>query len=129
VANKNLPVDVIVNDYKSGINTPALALRYGVDRDTISRVLARAGVARRGRVIRYKELPLDDIIRDYRAGDTLMTLANRHGVCDKTIGRMLRRAGVPLRDNGRQARHNSTHEIDRLREAIGWQPTWVWVDD
>lgn len=128
MAKKNLPIDVIVNDYRNGINTPALALRYGVDRDTISRTLARAGIARRGPVIRYQELPIDDIVRDYRAGDTLITIANRHGVCDKTIGRMLRRAGVRLRSRGRprpSPKNMPTREIDQLREAIGWQPRWV----
>jgi hypothetical protein len=128
MAKANLPVDVIVNDYKNGINTPALALRYGVDRDTISRVLARAGVARRGPVTRYKELPLDDITRDYRAGDTLMILADRHGVCDKTIGRMLKRAGVQLRDKGKPRPRSSSvpnRQVDQLRQAIGWQPDWA----
>jgi hypothetical protein len=123
MAKANLPVDVIVNDYKNGINTPALALRYGVDRDTVSRTLARAGVARRGPVTRYKELPIDDIIQDYWAGDTLIILANRHGVCDKTIGRMLRRAGVHLRAPGR--RGPDQNKIDQLRKAVGWQPDWA----
>ena len=127
MTKKNLPVDVIVNDYKNGINTPALALRYGVDRDTISRILARAGVARRGPVTRYKELPVDNIIRDYRAGDTLIVLANRHGGCDKTIGRILKRAGVRLRSPGRPrpgSKNMPTEELEQLREAIGWQPRW-----
>jgi len=127
VVKKNLPADVIINDYKSGINTPALALQYGVNRDTISRVLAQAGIPRRGRVTRFQELPLDDIIRDYQAGDTLITIANRHRVCDKTIGRMLRRAGVDLRSPGRprpDSKNTPTPEIEQLRRAIGWQPDW-----
>lgn len=128
VKKKVLPVDVIINDYKSGINTPALAARYGVDRDTISRVLAKAGVPRRGMVARYKDLPMDDIVRDYQAGDTLLTLGQRHGVCDKTIGRLLRRLGVTLRPpcHIHPAAEDvlPTSDIDQLRRAIGWQPDW-----
>lgn len=123
MTGKNLPIDAIVSDYRSGVGPSALALRYGVHRSTISRALDRAGVTRRGIVIRYKDLPLDDIIRDYRAGDTLMIIANRHGVCDKTIGRMLRRAEVSLRGQGRRTRPDP--RIDQLREAIGWQPHWA----
>lgn len=133
MVKKNLPADVIISDYQNGINTPALAERYGVDRDTISRVLARNGVARRGRVVRYKDLPIDDIVRDYKAGDTLRVLGNRHGVCDQTIGRTLRRFGVTLRPpchvHPAVPETLPTSDIDQLRQAIGWQPDWTDNDD
>lgn len=135
MVKKNLPADVIVNDYKNGVKISTLAARYGVSRETISRRLVWAKVPRRGVVIRYKDLPADDIVRDYQAGDTLLTLGQRHDVCDKTIGRLLRRLGVTLRppchvhSDAVQDVPLPTSDIDQLRQAVGWQPSWTDDDE
>lgn len=47
-AENRLSVDTVVSDFESGISMVALAEKYSVDRDTLSRVLKEAGARRRG---------------------------------------------------------------------------------
>lgn len=100
----------------------------------------------------YASLPTAEIVRDYQSGETLRELASKHRVSYGTLRRLVIAVGVPIRDRGRRdpsrthiAENDCKYDmsaiwsepdsyqmpqstIDRLRRAVGWDPSWALED-
>jgi DNA invertase Pin-like site-specific DNA recombinase len=82
--------------YQQGATYAELGRRYGMQRQTISRAVERAGVRSRYRLIGPDELALATAM--YEAGQSSAAIAAYFGVAPGTVRWALRSAGVPIRD-------------------------------
>jgi Mor family transcriptional regulator len=87
----------LARDYEAGASLKELASRYRIHQHTVSAILDRQGVPRRGKKLdRYRTA----VILAYEGGDSFATLAARYGVNPETVRRALITAGVILRPQG-----------------------------
>jgi len=88
-------VSELVALYDTGSNVSELAKRYGCHRDTVSKLLDRAGAS-----CRQRGVPPDRVqnaIRAYVDGASLATIGAELSVDPMTVARMLRANGVQIR--------------------------------
>jgi lambda repressor-like predicted transcriptional regulator len=87
--------DQLITAYLAGESVYDLSDRYGVHRNTVSRILERHGIDRRYRLLRGDML--DEAIEQYRQGASLRTVGQQLGVSLDTVRNALIRSGVELR--------------------------------
>jgi transposase-like protein len=85
--------------YEAGASVEAVAERFGLNKQTVSGILQRLGVATRDRRF-FTDEQIELVCKQYRAGASLGQLAKLHGCYPTTIMRTLERAGVPRRQAG-----------------------------
>jgi len=86
----------LVERYIAGESSNALALEFGVDRGTATRVIRRAGIE-----LRYRaDIGVDAARVLYESGLSLVKVGEQLGVSSGTILSLLQRAGVPTRHVG-----------------------------
>lgn len=91
----------IVEGYEAGASQLQLAVRFGVHRTTIMRLLEREEVRARRKVRKLTAVQVDEIAQLYRSGLTLAKIAAEFSVGPSTVRRELVKAGVTLRHRGR----------------------------
>lgn len=87
----------IVLAYQAGATGSELASKYGINRRTVSAVVARGGASLRYRLIGSEELA--QAIQQYESGRSLAEIARELGVSRGTVCTALRAAGVVIRDS------------------------------
>ncbi|HYA67997.1 MAG TPA: hypothetical protein VED63_04610 [Acidimicrobiales bacterium] len=88
-------VGELVALHDTGSNLSELAARFGCHRDTVSKLLDRAGASRRRRGIPSNRV--QDAIDTYVAGASLATIGTALSVHPTTVARALRAHGVEVR--------------------------------
>jgi len=86
----------IVEEYKSGLSTNALAVKYGCHRNTISRCLKKHGVEVKTEKL-DTEADVAEIINMYNEGFNAVEIAERFGVAKTTVLCRLHANGVEMR--------------------------------
>lgn len=94
--------DAIVADYKAGMTRHAIADKYQLHYETITRRLIKAGFADSARTRSWQtrrqrmQTPesIDAIVADAKAGLTRKELAAKYNLDKETVGRIQRKAGV-----------------------------------
>ena len=82
----------IIEKYKAGKSTYALAKEYNCHRSTVSRLLKRNGIE-----VTKTKLNIDDAIRLHEAGHTSTEIAQKYQMNQSAVTRRLRQAGVKMR--------------------------------
>jgi lambda repressor-like predicted transcriptional regulator len=88
----------LTQDYQGGATLQVLALKYGMNRQSLSACLAREGVQRRYRV-RDSQDQVDRVVTLYASGLSLVQVARQMGVDRRSVRNILLRAGVEIRAN------------------------------
>ena len=105
VARKHLrrlnPTDItrLIDSYLGGVTLKELAAIHGINLTTVSSILERAQVRRRGRPLSSNDV--EKAIHLYRSGQSLSVVAGHFKVSSDTIRHYLVRAGLKLRGAGR----------------------------
>jgi DNA invertase Pin-like site-specific DNA recombinase len=86
----------LVEMYRQGATERSLAERFGAHRQTISRHLERAGVAKRP-VVKMTEAVVERASKLYAEGWSTQRLGREFGASSSTVYKALVRAGVKLR--------------------------------
>ncbi len=90
-------IEQLITDYQSGVLVRQLAVRYGINRDTVIEHVRRNGGVRH----RYPALLPKEIVEAaqfYRSGQSLATVGKHFGINASTVRSALLRAGVQMRD-------------------------------
>lgn len=90
-------VEELEQAYLAGATLKALGERFGLNRQSLARVLRKAGVAVGTR--HMTPVQVDEAVRLYRSGLSLASVAERFGVDPHTIRSRLRDRGVTMRDS------------------------------
>jgi len=91
----------IVNRYRSGESSSAIGAAYGLNKNSVIKVLRDAGVPIRRQSLTVEQI--DDAVRLYEAGKSLAKIGTKLGVDHGTVWRALQKRGVPMRDtHGRE---------------------------
>lgn len=119
----------ICAEYRNGINSPKLALKYGVSSLTIRNVLQRHGIACRPASEAHLKLMKKiepDICSKYKNGNSSKVLAVEYKVSSPTICNILIRNSVPLRSFSEAARHGKLNNfyVDGKFNAP-YPPEWL----
>ena len=93
---KPAEVKELVLGYKTGLTVYQLAEQFRINRGTVSRILERQGVPRRGRP--PSPAQVEQASRLYATGLSLVSVGNRIGCDGSTVHLALRKAGVQMRD-------------------------------
>ena len=110
----DLPVADLTTLYRSGVNVPELAERYGVATGTVAHRLHEAGLTLHGS---SKQLDAEMLARRYASGESTDQIAADLGVSGSAVVRTLRRSGFefrPMAERTRLAWRNMTPERRRL---------------
>lgn len=86
----------IVDAYQGGSTVVQLAVRFGIDRETVRRILNQAGFPRRPRGLTAEQV--DQAVTLYAGGMSLARVGVRFGVDAKNVRRRLLERGVAMRD-------------------------------
>ncbi|MDH6242706.1 helix-turn-helix domain-containing protein [Mycobacterium sp. OTB74] len=86
----------IVALYRSGEPSTAIGATYGLNKNSVIKVLREAGIPIRRQSLTSEQI--DDAIRLYRTGQSLATIGRQLGVDHGTVWRALRKRRVKLRD-------------------------------
>jgi DNA invertase Pin-like site-specific DNA recombinase len=89
-------VEQLVIGYKTGSTVYQLAELFRIDRGTVSRLLERQGVPRRGRPLSAAQV--EQASRLYATGLSLVGVGKRLGCEGSTVHIALQKAGVRMRD-------------------------------
>jgi hypothetical protein len=89
-------VEQLVVGYKTGSTVYQLAEQFRINRGTVSRLLEREGVPRRGHPLSPTQV--GQATELYAAGLSLVNVGKRLGCDGSTVHLALRRAGVRMRD-------------------------------
>jgi DNA-binding CsgD family transcriptional regulator len=90
----------LVDAYPRGATLKELAEEYGIHLTTVSAILERVQVRRRGRPL--SSIDIEEAIRMYQSGQSLSVVSSQFRVSADTIRHHLSRAGLKLRDAARQ---------------------------
>lgn len=93
----------LVVGYRDGATVYELAKRFRVHRDTVSKLLERQGVARRGRPL--SPFQIDQAVSLYAGGQSLAKIAPQLECDPGTVRLALIKTGVRLRDCHGRDRH------------------------
>jgi transposase-like protein len=88
-------VTQIVDAYQGGSTVVQLAVQFGIDRETVRRILNQAGLLRRPRGLIAEQV--DQAIALYVGGMSLARIGVRFGVDAKNVRRRLLERGVAMR--------------------------------
>lgn len=106
--------DALIDAYRRGVPTKAIAAEMGIAHQTIFKVLHRRGVPLRGRAP-VTPTEVDVILDRYHAGDTVESIADRLGVTKRTVYNVLDRQNEPKqRKSGPQLSEFSESELARV---------------
>lgn len=86
----------LVTQYRRGATEKALAVEFGLHRQTVSAHLRRAGVLKRSSLKMTPEL-VERAATLYRAGWSTVQIGKQFGLGASTVGKALKRAGVRMR--------------------------------
>jgi hypothetical protein len=86
----------LVIGYKTGLTVYQLAEQFRINRGTVSKLLEREGVPRRGRPLSHAQV--DQATELYATGLSLVSVGKRLGCDGSTVHLALRKAGVRMRD-------------------------------
>jgi transposase-like protein len=86
----------VVDRYQAGATLRELATRYGINRNTVSAILRRHGVAARRRGLSSEQVQLAAQL--YTEGRSLASIGRKLGVDGETVRIRLRQHGVRMRD-------------------------------
>jgi hypothetical protein len=86
----------LIKRYQAGEPASALAVQFGVDRRTATRIIRRRGLEVRYRV----EADLETARELYESGLSLSRVGGELGVSARTVLNMFERAGLPTRAVG-----------------------------
>jgi transposase-like protein len=89
-------VEELVTGYQTGLTVYQLAEQFRIDRGTVSRLLERQGVHRRGRPL--SQAQIEQATELYATGLSLVSVGKRLGCDGSTVHLALRKAGVRMRD-------------------------------
>jgi hypothetical protein len=89
-------VTQIVDAYQGGSTVVQLAVQFGIDRETVRRILNQAGRLRRPRGLTAEQV--DQAVGLYGGGMSLARIGVRFGVDAKNVRRRLLERGVVMRD-------------------------------
>jgi DNA-binding CsgD family transcriptional regulator len=89
-------VEELVIGYKTGLTVYQLAEQFRINRGTVSKLLEREGVPRRGRPLSHAQV--DQATELYATGLSLVSVGKRLGCDGSTVHLALRKAGVRMRD-------------------------------
>ncbi|MEV2226445.1 hypothetical protein AB0E01_42330 [Nocardia vinacea] len=89
-------VQELIAGYRDGATVYQLGDRFGIERRTVSRILARHGVPMRRRGLSREQV--DDAVHLYGLGWSLARVGRHLGVEHSTVLAKLRERGVPTRD-------------------------------
>jgi hypothetical protein len=95
-------VEELVIGYKTGSTVYQLAERFRINRGTVSKLLEREGVARRGRPL--SPAHVEQATELYATGLSLVNVGKQLGCDGSTVHLALRKAGVRMRDTHRRER-------------------------
>ncbi|PPJ36540.1 hypothetical protein C5E45_19115 [Nocardia nova] len=98
-------IDALVQDYRDGTATLALAQRYGISKTAVLNLLTREGITRRHQPLTDAEI--DHLERLYLAGHSLISCSRLTGTPASTIKDALHTRGTPMRLAG-GTRNNRT---------------------
>lgn len=87
----------LVAKHQAGVPQRELAAEYGVNRRTVSEIVARHGGLSRGKLTVQQ---IDDAVAAYLDGQSLATIATQLGVSDHTVRSRLKERGVEMRPAG-----------------------------
>jgi hypothetical protein len=90
-------IDKLVAGYKAGASVYELGRQFQIHRDTVSGILERQSVPRRGRPLSPAQI--EKAVRLYGEGQSLAKIAPKLGCHPSTVRLALLGAGVTLRDN------------------------------
>jgi hypothetical protein len=85
----------LIASYEAGERVKDLALRHGLHRDTVAKILTRHGVARRPIGVPAERIA--EVIADYSSGLSLASIGATLSVDPATVSSALRKAGTELR--------------------------------
>jgi DNA invertase Pin-like site-specific DNA recombinase len=89
-------VQRLIEGYQSGATVYELGERFGINRQTVSKILHRNGVPMRTRGLCPEQI--DDAVRLYEEGWSLAKIGMRMGVDATTVLKRLRERGARTRD-------------------------------
>jgi DNA invertase Pin-like site-specific DNA recombinase len=89
-------VEQLVIGYKTGSTVYQLAEQFRINRGTVSKLLEREGVPRRGRPLSPTQV--EQASQLYATGMSLVSVGKQLGCDGSTIHLALRKAGVQMRD-------------------------------
>lgn len=84
----------LVEGYRSGLTGHDLARQFDIGLTTVWRILKKAGIKARSRII---EAPINEIIAFYQGGNAVSVVAKKFNLSSPTIVRRLKQAGCSLR--------------------------------
>lgn len=79
----------LIVDYRGGMSTYQLAVKWKINRHSVSAILDREGVARRSFAAKFTEAELTEAEALYAEGWSMNALAERYGVDPKTMKKRL----------------------------------------
>jgi transposase-like protein len=85
----------MIASYEGGETVKDLAVRHGLHRETVSKILTRHGVARRPTGIPTERV--GEVIADYENGLSLAAIGAKLTVDPASVSSVLRKAGIELR--------------------------------
>jgi hypothetical protein len=88
-------VQRLIDGYEAGATVYELGERFGIVRQTVSKILKRHGVAMRERSLSPEQV--DEAVRLYEGGWSLARVGEHLGVDDMTVMRRLAERGVKMR--------------------------------
>ncbi|URM93982.1 helix-turn-helix domain-containing protein [Actinomadura madurae] len=105
-------VHQLIEDYQSGSTVYQLGERFGVSRQTVSRILKRHGVTMRMSGMSQEQI--DEAVRLYEAGQSLARIGERLGFDDMTVRSRLIERGVRMRarQGGKLAQHPTRDKLE-----------------
>lgn len=92
----------LVAAYETGASVHQLSRRYGIARQTVSKILRRHGVQMRKTGLSDEQI--EEAVRLYQDGWTLAKIGGRMGVSPDTVRLRLRERGVRMRPRGARPR-------------------------
>jgi transposase-like protein len=113
LALTNDQVTAVADEFARGTNRGALASRYGVHPNTITRALRRAGVpSRRGSPRALSAEQELEVVEDYAGGIATQSIATRFGVSAQHVSRIAFAHGVERRRSGLPGRRRRLDGAD-----------------
>lgn len=95
-------IEELKQNYLAGATAKELGERFGLNRQSVARVLRNAGVA--VGTSRMTPAQIDEAVRLYQSGLPLARVAEQFGVDPHTIRSRLRERGIAMRDSHGRAR-------------------------
>jgi transposase-like protein len=86
----------IIDAYQGGSTVVQLAVQFGIDRETVRRILNQSGLPRHPRGLTAEKV--DQAVTLYAGGMSLARIGARFGVDAKNVRRWLIETGVAMRD-------------------------------